>query len=204
MQPPTIARWLLKHFGCSANNEAVIGDLDERYRGGRSVVWYWLQVSVAIATSFGTELIHHKLRSVRAILIGWAVFIPGIILFRSLLILTANWFHAGVDYDLVLIMRYAVWGLGWMSIGWVMRRVHRPTERAMILAFVATVLIVTASLIPLFTMKTAPGAGLYVLLVGLIATLIGLLGILFGAGFFSHSHAAPSDPVRRIGIAGGA
>ena len=25
MQPPTIARWLLNHFGCSPNNESIIG-----------------------------------------------------------------------------------------------------------------------------------------------------------------------------------
>lgn len=35
-QPPKIARWLLNHFGCSPNNDAVIGDLDEKYRHGCS------------------------------------------------------------------------------------------------------------------------------------------------------------------------
>jgi hypothetical protein len=36
MEPPKVARWILKHFGSSPNNEAVIGDLDERYNTGRS------------------------------------------------------------------------------------------------------------------------------------------------------------------------
>jgi len=54
-------------------------------------------VPVAIATSFASELLHHKLRTVRAIFIGWAVFIPGIVLFRSLLIQTANWVHVDTD-----------------------------------------------------------------------------------------------------------
>jgi hypothetical protein len=152
---------------------------------------------LAIATSFARELIHHKLRTVRAIFIGWAVFIPSIVLFRSLLTQTSNWVHADVDHDLILIMRYAVWGLGWISIGWIMRRVHRPNESAMILAFVATVLMVTASFIPLMSMKTTPGAGLHILLVGLTATFIGLLGVLFGAGFLSRSYGAPTDPIRR-------
>jgi hypothetical protein len=25
-----LAKWLLNHFGCSPNNDAIIGDLDER------------------------------------------------------------------------------------------------------------------------------------------------------------------------------
>jgi hypothetical protein len=53
----------LNHFGCSANNEAVIGDLDERFRQGRSQVWYWRQVLVAILTSLWNEVAAHKLRT---------------------------------------------------------------------------------------------------------------------------------------------
>jgi len=37
-EEPGIAKWLLRHFGASANNESVIGDLTERYRDGRSVL----------------------------------------------------------------------------------------------------------------------------------------------------------------------
>ena len=55
-QPPSIAKWLLRHFGSSPNNEAVIGDLDERYRQGRSYLWYWKQAFQAIATSFFNEV----------------------------------------------------------------------------------------------------------------------------------------------------
>lgn len=29
--PPRIARWLLSHFGCSPNNAAIVGDLDEQF-----------------------------------------------------------------------------------------------------------------------------------------------------------------------------
>ena len=35
-EEPGTAKWLLRHFGASANNESVIGDLTERYRDGRS------------------------------------------------------------------------------------------------------------------------------------------------------------------------
>jgi hypothetical protein len=56
-QPPRLATWLLKHFGCSPNTDAVIGDLDERFRDGRSRIWYWKQVLVGLAVGSGTQLL---------------------------------------------------------------------------------------------------------------------------------------------------
>jgi phospholipid/cholesterol/gamma-HCH transport system permease protein len=49
--PPVVATWLLKHFGRNPNNEAVIGDLVEHYQQGRSRLWYWRQVFIAIMTA---------------------------------------------------------------------------------------------------------------------------------------------------------
>lgn len=72
LHPPKLARWLLSHFGCSPNNEAVIGDLDERYRIGCSRIRYWKQVTFTIMVSFLKEISDHKLRAVTAITIGWA------------------------------------------------------------------------------------------------------------------------------------
>jgi len=46
--PPGIATWLLKGLGCSADNDAVIGDLTEEFLRGRTSVWYWKQTAVAI------------------------------------------------------------------------------------------------------------------------------------------------------------
>jgi hypothetical protein len=40
MTPPRIATWLLQHLGCDPNNEAIVGDLVEQYRAGRSRMWY--------------------------------------------------------------------------------------------------------------------------------------------------------------------
>jgi hypothetical protein len=72
-QPPKVARWLLNHCGCSPNNESVIGDLDERYCGGRSAVWYWRQALVAVAVGFFSEVRMHKALVVKAIIKGWLV-----------------------------------------------------------------------------------------------------------------------------------
>ena len=50
-QAPGIATWFLKQFGCSPNNESLIGDLAEEYGQGRSRVWYWRQVKIAIVAA---------------------------------------------------------------------------------------------------------------------------------------------------------
>jgi hypothetical protein len=73
--PPKLARWLLSHFGCSPNNDALVGDPDEQYQRGRSVIWYWLQILIAIPTSLGREVVAHKLRTLSALTVGWVSFI---------------------------------------------------------------------------------------------------------------------------------
>src|SRR5438477_8908466 len=93
-QPPALARWLLNHFGCSPNNAAVVGDLDERYRTGRSGAWYWRQALLTIIVSFLTEVWGHKWLTVRAIITGWGVFVIsrfGFNLTRELLSALASW-----------------------------------------------------------------------------------------------------------------
>ena len=92
--PPKSARWLLRQFGSSPNNNAVIGDLDERYREGRSRIWYWRQAAVAIVVSFLNEAWTHKLLTARAILTGWIAFMvsrEGLNLTGGLLIALGIW-----------------------------------------------------------------------------------------------------------------
>src|SRR5262249_3227875 len=57
--PPRLARWLLNHFGCSPNNEALIGDLDEQYRKRHSRRWYWRCWSLS-SLVFGMRFVTHN------------------------------------------------------------------------------------------------------------------------------------------------
>lgn len=50
-EPPRMATWLLRRFGGHPHNEAIIGDLVERYRIGGTVAWYWAQVITAVAVN---------------------------------------------------------------------------------------------------------------------------------------------------------
>jgi len=72
-QPPRIADWMLRHFGCSPNNQVVIGDLYERYRQGRSRLWYWRQTLTAIAIGLLQEVWRDKARTLAAIGTGWTM-----------------------------------------------------------------------------------------------------------------------------------
>ena len=70
-RPPKGAAWLLNRFGCSPNNDVVIGDLYERYRHGRSRMWYWRQTLTAIAIGLFREVRRDKARTLVAIATGW-------------------------------------------------------------------------------------------------------------------------------------
>jgi hypothetical protein len=65
--PPFLPTWLLKRLGCSANNEAVLGDLAERYQAGKPAAWYWKQTLTAILLGAFEDLRTHKLLTLRAV-----------------------------------------------------------------------------------------------------------------------------------------
>ena len=51
-QPPALARWLVKQ--AARGNEALVGDLLEEYRRGRSAVWYWRQALTIVVVGRST------------------------------------------------------------------------------------------------------------------------------------------------------
>jgi hypothetical protein len=46
--PPKAATWLLQRLGAGWHSESLAGDLIEQYAQGRSRLWYWQQVVLAI------------------------------------------------------------------------------------------------------------------------------------------------------------
>ena len=71
--PPTLATWLLKHFGFLSADDALIGDLVEEFHRRDSAAWYWRQVIVAILFGLQREIRHHWLLTIRAVVIGLMV-----------------------------------------------------------------------------------------------------------------------------------
>jgi hypothetical protein len=182
MEPPKLARWILNHLGCSPNNTAVIGDLDERYRQGRSPVWYLKQVMKTLAIAFAQEIRARKLLAARAVVTGWILLLIGMFLFRALVFTinsVMNWDSVWRAYrNSALVLLFAVSSSGWAGIGWALKRLYHPHEKAMALAFISTVF---AALVLLMSMlfHRAP---YFIAGIGLSGNLIGLIFVLIGAG----------------------
>src|SRR5438105_6318689 len=137
-EPPKIARWLLAQFGCSSNNATVIGDLDEHYRNGRSATWYYRQVAIAIVVSFVSEVRSHKWLTLRALVTGWGVFVVsryGFDMTRRLLFALAIWSRLWRHNWIITVPPEAV--LSGILAGWLVARLHRQNQKAMVLAYAA-------------------------------------------------------------------
>ncbi len=57
-KPPRLAIWTLQH-GLLRDNEALTGDLIERFKSGQSPVWFWKQVYIAVLLGLWTEIRRH-------------------------------------------------------------------------------------------------------------------------------------------------
>jgi hypothetical protein len=53
---PVVATWLLAHLTARYQRDALIGDLIEEYRQGRSAGWYWRQTLLAMLAAARTGL----------------------------------------------------------------------------------------------------------------------------------------------------
>lgn len=72
---------------------------------------------------------------------------------------------------------------GWVGIGWILKRLYQPHEKAMVLAFSATVLAALALTILTLSRNTAAMAH-PIWLIGLGGNMAGVICTLMGAGFF--------------------
>src|SRR5215468_6079864 len=142
--PPALASWFLRHFGCSPNNQSVIGDLNERYGQGRSRLWYWKEVNHAIVASFLNEISSHKLLSIRALLTGWIVKVIWLSAYSYEFrkpgagIPATRLFSNGIAPSsfVILIGIFAI-----ISSGWIIAQTHRPHYRAMVLLYITVELV---------------------------------------------------------------
>jgi hypothetical protein len=144
-QPPRIATWFIRHFGSGANNDVVIGDLNEQYQRGYSRLWYWRQMLIAILNSTTTEIRHHKFLTVSAITFGQitlhvlsnAMFT----LYGRLLITTT---HARLVRDGLYYDRQPLWvipvsigivlAVG-IASGWIVAHLHRRSQPALTIVY---------------------------------------------------------------------
>jgi len=71
--PPRLAWTLLQWLAMP--EDALIGDLDEEFRRGRTSTWYWRQALSLIVLSPARQVRSDPLRSARGLALAWAAFL---------------------------------------------------------------------------------------------------------------------------------
>lgn len=148
-QPPRFATWLLHHLASSPQPESLAGDLIEQYRHGHSARWYWRQVLAAILAGVTRDIRAHKLLAIRAVAIGWLLYV--------LFSFPVNWLTGAtgvwIREWLAATGRYTFWGVWWSGhlpsalfvyvacaiSGWIVARLHQTHVIAMVSLYGASV-----------------------------------------------------------------
>jgi hypothetical protein len=149
-QPPPSAGQLLKRLVPTQDHDALLGDLNEEFQRGRSVVWYWAQILAAIVVGSWKDVRTHPLVVARAAVTGiicQLLLAVAVSTLRALLTgagfmwghtwigLPWYWWPYSPDGDLVL---RAVWFGGQILIGWLILHLYRGHGLTMVLACCTT------------------------------------------------------------------
>ena len=139
-QPPLFAARLLKRLVPARDHDALLGDLNEEFQRGRSVLWYWAQILAAIVVGSLKDLRTHPIVAARAVVTGLIAQMLLVIALSALpSVLTGAGFMWGGNWiglpspaywhwpyapslDMVML---AAWFAGHVTIGWLIVRLHR-------------------------------------------------------------------------------
>jgi hypothetical protein len=146
--PPRLANWLLEGLGSGPRVEELIGDLTEQFADGRSQLWYWRQASGAIAASLRRALATDAPSFVAAVLVGFAANslwrLGNSLVFQPLYgPLDASPHPLALDtlvrFSTLRVSQVVLTTLAFVS-GWIVTRIHRTHQRAVVLAFAVAVI----------------------------------------------------------------
>jgi hypothetical protein len=149
MSAPAFATWLLQKF--RPGDEALLGDLLEQHRNGRSAAWYWRQVIGAIVTGVRKDIRDHPILALRAIATGWIVllliFAMGDRTAEAIANYAWNWSRHKDGYgdwrwSPFWVAASCVSYCGFAISAWAVARLHAAHGMAMVLAYLASVLTV--------------------------------------------------------------
>jgi hypothetical protein len=125
----SIAIWLFERLGLDV---ALAGDLLEECARGRSVIWYWRQVLIAIWTGTWGAIFDHKVLALRAVATGCAVNSVWTFLWLKFL-------HLGLPGTPIIsieaIASLSILLLTQTVTGWIVARTHRAHAIPMVLVF---------------------------------------------------------------------
>jgi len=127
-----IAIWLFERLDLDA---ALTGDLLEERDLGRSAIWYWRQVLVAVWIGIWRAVRQHKLLTLRAVLTGFAI--------ESTII--SLWSQWGPDLSIYSLLnwvfQFSAAVVTQVATGWVVGRTHRAHPIPMVFVFLISFLL---------------------------------------------------------------
>ena len=131
-----LGQWLLSRLV----DEPLAGDLIEKYRSGRSGIWFARQVLIAALLGVW----HHPARIVAAVVIGWAVLIGYFIVVAPLNRLDTYLLESGfLNSSVLRVLHSATIWLGvtipFLASGWMVGRLASRTRMLPVLAFALSV-----------------------------------------------------------------
>ena len=143
--PPRLATWLLAELSSSGRLEELIGDLSEQFAAGRSHLWYWHQASGALLLDLGQSLRTHGRSFLCAVLAGYAltsiwVFANGVVFGPLYQSLDASAHPDSLMRFLGLRAAQASTTLLVFVSAWLVMRIHRAHQRAVLVTFVAALI----------------------------------------------------------------
>lgn len=147
---PRAATWLLERLGSSSRYEPLIGDLVEQFAEGRSRLWYWRQTTGTLARHALGALRTHAPSFIAAILAGCVLTslwqLGCTLAFQSVYVNLAE--VKQHPWTLEALLRLAGMQANMASeyalcftSAWIVTRVHRAHQRAVLVAFVVALIV---------------------------------------------------------------
>ena len=144
-RPPLIAAWILNRFGPMPETETIAGDLSEQYLQGRSRLWYWREVTVAMLTGTWSEVKQHGLLLFVAVAVAWII---SFVWHRLLTpfqysLLVRYVFHGQARPQQISVLNVLLDGPMAMVMSWTAARVARRCRITAVVSIAATGLLVS-------------------------------------------------------------
>lgn len=174
-KPPALATWLLEHARFNTTDGVIAGDLMEQFNRGRSAAWYWRQVLAAIAVGCTSDVRHHSVLAIRAVVITWAVNYGTI---RAPFVLYRLF---GVAFP--GLASFALLLLGGVASGALVALLHRKHRSAMLLTCAVTLLGWAFMIVVLFKRGALQAPTQQILGITIVCYLVVLAGFIVGVVF---------------------
>jgi hypothetical protein len=115
----------LNHLAAGEKTEALIADLVEQYQRGRSAMWYWRQVIVAIVVSFSVQAWHQRWFVTGVVALSWLLpYFYTHFVWHWVVVLDQAWYPRVMNWllesDWDVAWRMTIWLHLWALTGTVM------------------------------------------------------------------------------------